>query len=801
MSWGRALRETARAGMRVERTALTPLIAVRGACGVALVVGLALWLGSPTLAVSSAFGAFASGIATFLHSWRPRPVRALAAAGGLAVSTFLAYLCVPWDVAFLVLLAVWTFGAGLAWAVGPTSGAVAALTVAVMLVAVTLPDTVRGALTHAALIAVGGLVQAALIVLFPVRPWGARRDALADALAAVADYARRLRHDPTAPFDPEALMEARTAAAVTPREARRRPRQLGGYRALAERFRPLLGSLADPFIGGVPAEGPERERVRALLAASATVLDASARAIRRGEPVRIPEAALTVLQVPDSGPVLSGAARKSALRLIALTDEAVEAAREPVEVTRTLPVFGSRTVWIHADEPPGDDPADGGSGAPRARRRSGDRRPYQAPPDETAAEDGTDDGGSGGTGRAAGTGRGGVRRLLPGRFGRRATRGTPSPRHLHRPTVPGLVPVATRALRRELHWSSPVLRHALRLAVVVVVGQLVGELVLPDGHGYWIPLTAVMVLRPDFSQTFERGVSRFTGTLGGVVLAGAVVALADPGPYPSAVLAVVSLGLMYLLLSTNYALVSACTAGYVVFLLGVAGSEWGQTLQERVLLTAAGGLLAMLGYALFPAWETPRLRDRLADWLTANGRYAVAVLDAAERPGARTAREVRDALLDARAARREWGRTAERAGAEPVRHRGLDRRAARDAQLSLVTMGRVLMLLEAHLPEHAGGPTGTAATDPDPRTPAKGTARVDAGRGGAAYALALAAAMEPNSRAVRDGEPLDWTPVRSALDAWRTECGTADPVALRVAELLTDALEEFGSAVAPRAGR
>ena len=42
-------------------------------------------------------------------------------------------------------------------------------------------------------------MQAALIVLFPVRRWGAQRDALADALAAEADYARRLRHDPVAP--------------------------------------------------------------------------------------------------------------------------------------------------------------------------------------------------------------------------------------------------------------------------------------------------------------------------------------------------------------------------------------------------------------------------------------------------------------------------------------------------------------------------------------------------------------------------------------------------------------------------
>ncbi|NEE27817.1 FUSC family protein, partial [Streptomyces sp. SID7982] len=91
------------------------------------------------------------------------------------------------------LLGLWTFLAGLAWAAGPTAGIIAASNVAIMLVTITLPTSVVDAAAHAGMIAVGGLVQAALIVLFPVRRWGAQRDALADALAAEADYARRLR--------------------------------------------------------------------------------------------------------------------------------------------------------------------------------------------------------------------------------------------------------------------------------------------------------------------------------------------------------------------------------------------------------------------------------------------------------------------------------------------------------------------------------------------------------------------------------------------------------------------------------
>ncbi|MFF5672450.1 FUSC family protein [Streptomyces hygroscopicus] len=685
MTWSHALKETARTGLAIERTRTEPLVAIRGACGVALIIGMALWLGSPTLAVSAAFGAFSAGIATFQRSWRPRPWLALAAAAGLAVSTFLGYLAASHTATFVLMLAVWTLLTGMSWAVGPVSGLVSTQMVAVMLVTVTLPTSVLGALGHALLIGLGGVVQALLIVLFPVRPWGVQRDALADALAAVADYARRLRHDPMAPFDPKPLMEARSAAALTPRQARRRPRQLRGYRLLAERIRPVLASLADPVVGA-PEEGPERDRVRELLAATGTVLDAVAHAIRHGRPVRVPSDAMSVLQVPEEGPKLSGPARRAALRLISLVADVVEASEEPVE--------------------------------------------------EVSAEGRT------------------VHRFLP------------------RPGIPGTVAAALRAIRREARWSSPVLRHAVRLCAVATSGYLLST-ALPLGHAYWAPLTSTMVLRPDFAQTYSRGIARFLGTLAGVLVGGGLVALVHPGPYPSAVLAVLCVLAMYLLLRTGFIVTSACVSAYVVFLLSIPGEAWAQTVQARVALTLLGGLIAMAAYAVFPAWETPRLRDRLADWLAANGSFATAVFDAYARPADRRPRQVRDALLDARAARAAWERSEAQAHREPVRHRGLSRHAARAAQTALSTMGRVVMLLEAHLPERDAAPSEEAAD----------------------FAAALRQALPKAVEAVRERQPLDWEAVRRSLERWQRKAGDRPGVALRGAGQLQDALDDLAEAL------
>ncbi|MFD6360738.1 FUSC family protein [Streptomyces roseolus] len=683
MSWLRALRETARSGLTVERRRLAPLVAARGALGLALVVGFSLAFFGPAVAASSAFGAFQAAIATFQRSWRPRPTLALASGASLAVSTFLGYLTGAHTLLFVALLVLWTFLSGLAWAVGPTAGLIASSNVAIMLVTVTLPTSVATAAGHAAVIFAGGVVQAALVVLLPVRPWGAQRDALADALAAEADYARRLRHDPVASFDPVPLMTARSAAAVTRRQARRRPAELHGPRRLAERIRPVLASLADPAVGA-PAEGPQRDRVRELLAAAGEVLDAAAHAIRHGAPVRLPPAAVAALRTPDTGTILSDRSHRAALRLAALLGDVVETAEPRTETGRG--------------------PAD--PSAPRTR-----------------------------------------------------------------PTLLRLLPLVVARVRAEVRPGSAVLRHALRVSAVTAAGYLLG-LVLPFGHGYWAPMTSVMVMRPDFSQTYSRSVARFGGTLVGVGLASAVVQTAHPGTYLSAGLAVLCAFGMYLLMRTGYAVSQVCVAAYVVLLLGMEGSGVTQTVRDRILLTLLGGLLAMLSYAVYPAWETPRLRGRLADWLTASGRYAAAVAARYADPAGPGSPDVREALLSARAARVAWQDALARATHEPVRHRGLSHAAAEGAGHAIAEFGRAAMLLEAHLPEHGAPPLPAAA----------------------GLAEALGEATERGAKAVRERNAPAWDDLRATVAAWETE--VTDPLLRKAARLLLAALDDLSAALA-----
>ncbi|MGW0462075.1 FUSC family protein [Streptomyces tendae] len=688
MRWLRTLGEVVRSGLTVEETRLEPLLALRTAAGVGLVIGAALWLASPAFAASAALGAFSAGTATFQRTWRPRKVIALGAGAGLALSTFVGYLAAGRLVTFLPLLAVWAFAAGMAWALGSTAGIVAATTVGSMLVTVTLPTSIGPALEHAGVIALGGVAQAVLILLFPIRRWGAHRDALADALAAVADYARRLQHEPAAPFDPQPLMTARDAAAVTPSQARTRPPALHGPRGLAERIVPVVAALADPDVGA-PVEGPGRDRVRELLSAAADILDAAARSIRRGTPTEVPTRSANVLSLDGQDEMLEGHARQAADDLVKLLAE-------------TLEVAGG--VGAREKAPASSDPA--------------------------------------------------------------------SAQLLVRPTMFRLLPVVVRAVRRELRRDSPVLRHAVRLAAVAPLGYLIAS-PLPVGHGYWAPIASVMVMRPDFHRTYARAVGRLAGTLVGVALATGIVRAIGPDAHLFGALAVVSAALSYTLLRTGYAYSQCFTAAYVVFLLGMGGHAWEQTVPERVVLTLLGGALAMLAYVVFPAWETPRLPGRLADWLAANGRYAAAVLRGYAEPTREHRADLRRALLASREARAAWQEAYDQARQEPVRPRGLTSREAEDAQEALKGFDRATMLMESHLPG--------ADSRPAPEVER--------------FAEALEANTAQAAEDMREHRNPDWGRVAEALDTWEGAAGDRSPVLRRGAELQKKALDNLATAV------
>ncbi len=156
---------------------------------------------------------------------------------------------------------------------------------------------------------------------------------------------------------------------------------------------------------------------------------------------------------------------------------------------------------------------------------------------------------------------------------------------------------ALRRLRPHLAVESPVFRYATRLALTL--GLTAGATrTLGVRQWYWVPMTALLVLKPDLRQTLTRGFARIAGTLIGAAVATLIAALLRPSPPLLVALVLLSALFCYALLNVNYAVYAIAITAYVVFILALVGLPELVAVRVRVVNTAIGGLCAFVGHFL-----------------------------------------------------------------------------------------------------------------------------------------------------------------------------------------------------------
>lgn len=334
-------------------------------------------------------------------------------------------------------------------------------------------------------------------------------------------------------------------------------------------------------------------------------------------------------------------------------------------------------------------------------------------------------------------------------------------RRAHRPPV-RVVGDALMTVRANLGLRSASFRHALRLAGGLGLASTVAH-ATSSPHGYWLTLTVLVVLRPDFGATVTRGVARVIGTLLGAGLATAVAALLQPSRPVLAILSVAVAFLGYLLFQVNYATYAACITSYIAFFLAFAGLPEASVAAERAIFTLGGGLLALLAYSVWPTWESTRLPDLLGRLLRAQGAYVADLLDSWAEPAAGSVERRKELRGRARLARSNAEASLARVLAEPHRSREIDP----DAALAVTAGARRIAL--AALALHAARP------DPDAGPAPAGTAEL--GR-------AVAVALDGLALRIEGGDTVDTSGLRPLQVALAARLGvgggasalpTADP--------------------------
>lgn len=172
-------------------------------------------------------------------------------------------------------------------------------------------------------------------------------------------------------------------------------------------------------------------------------------------------------------------------------------------------------------------------------------------------------------------------------------------------------------------WDAPPLRHALRAALAI--GFAYGlSLALPWGtHEYWILLTIVVVFRGSLAQTLERRNSRVLGTLGGCVIAAALLSLHLP---LLALLMILTLAqaLAHGFAAKRYLVtaVSATVLGLLQAHMLAAGGHPVFDMLERIADTLIGVGIAWAFSYVLPSWEKSQIPALVKRVLKAQAQHA-----------------------------------------------------------------------------------------------------------------------------------------------------------------------------------
>lgn len=186
-----------------------------------------------------------------------------------------------------------------------------------------------------------------------------------------------------------------------------------------------------------------------------------------------------------------------------------------------------------------------------------------------------------------------------------------------------------RQLCENITFASLSFRHALRFGMTAAILTLITKLLHLE-YGYWITLSAIIVLQAYPSATWKRAAQRIEGsTVGGIIATASVFFLNGP---LEIMLVIFPLSILSMALrGANYALYVLCITPLFILmteLLNQGGILKPELAWMRIFYNILGPSLSLAATTfLWPSWERSFLRKHLAEDIRLNGAFLLLALD------------------------------------------------------------------------------------------------------------------------------------------------------------------------------
>ncbi len=179
-------------------------------------------------------------------------------------------------------------------------------------------------------------------------------------------------------------------------------------------------------------------------------------------------------------------------------------------------------------------------------------------------------------------------------------------------------------IKQNLTPESVLFRHAIRLSIVMFFAYIFVQLTHID-HGYWILLTSLFVLQPNFNATKRRLTLRILGTVLGIAVGYAILSFI-PSLEGQLLLLVISGILFFELRSKQYAQATAFMTILAMINFNLDGSGISSVF-PRLMDTLLGCLFAWVGMVfIWPDWQFRRLPNHVQQALSSECQYLASAI-------------------------------------------------------------------------------------------------------------------------------------------------------------------------------
>ncbi len=173
---------------------------------------------------------------------------------------------------------------------------------------------------------------------------------------------------------------------------------------------------------------------------------------------------------------------------------------------------------------------------------------------------------------------------------------------------------------RNFSFKSTIFKHSLRLSLTVMIGYAVGNY-FAFQNPYWILLTIIVIMRPNYGLTKSRAKDRLIGTVVGAIIAACLLLLIK-NAYVQGAIGIVAIIIAFSVVQKNYKISATFVTISIVFIYAILRPDILVVIQYRILDTIIGAALSFMAILwLWPAWGFLEIRQNIKSSLEANTSF------------------------------------------------------------------------------------------------------------------------------------------------------------------------------------